>query len=147
MQVSRLLIYQAPACSTDPLTILTAVQKYADIFNRMERLYSYDVTRTAIDEEAPLHVIVVMAQLVGAVHAAPALEMPPLHSSLRLLVKVRFHAVFMLFWAVFVLFWAVLGCFCAVFVLFLGCFGLKVTNLIGARVAGARETSRETTRR
>ena len=63
------------------------MQKYADIFDRSERMYSYDVTRTAIDEEAPLHVIVVMAQLVGAVHAAPALEMPPLHPTLRLLVK------------------------------------------------------------
>ena len=27
VQVSHLLIYQAPACSTDPLTILTAVQE------------------------------------------------------------------------------------------------------------------------
>jgi hypothetical protein len=63
------------------------MQKYADIFERHERLYNYDVARTAIDEQSTLHVTCIFVPLVGAVHAAPALDMPPLHPSLRLLVK------------------------------------------------------------
>lgn len=63
------------------------MQKYADIFERDERLYNYDVARTAIDEKVPLHVTVIFVPLIGAVHAAPPLDMPPLHPSLRLLVK------------------------------------------------------------
>jgi len=67
--------------------MLLKQHNYADVFEPGERLYSYDVTRAAIDNETPLRVTVILSPLAGAIDEAPTMAKPTPHPSIRLLLK------------------------------------------------------------